>query len=58
MDLPVPADADYVFDLINPDAGRRAAALARHAELVAEHRCARDVFTVLWVRAGKTRRGG
>lgn len=52
----MPADADYVFDLINPDSARREAALARDAALVAEFRRALAVRNELWFRAGRSMR--
>jgi hypothetical protein len=54
VDLAVPSDADYVFDLISPDSARRARAVARDAALRADFQEASDSYSRLWLRAGKT----
>lgn len=48
MDLDVPADADYVFDLISPDPERRRLALARDAALAEDFREALAGYDELW----------
>jgi hypothetical protein len=54
VDLAVPADADYVFNLISPDSERRAAAVARDAALVEDFQRALARHNELWFIAGKS----
>jgi hypothetical protein len=56
VDLAVPPDADYVFDLISPDSERRGLALARDAALDEDFRRALSRYNELWFKAGRTPR--
>jgi hypothetical protein len=48
----LPDDQPWVFDLVSPDDARRAAALARHAALLAEATVSRERADDAWARRG------
>jgi len=51
----LPDDQPWVFDLVSGDGARRAAALARHADLSAETAAARLRANEIWARQGWNR---